>query len=183
MTTKRLYKKSIYHTVKYVVKLVNYVSPKYAMNIYVKLLQFVGVKVVGRPRFISIDIRIDSFELLAIGERVVISEKVILLTHDYSCTTAFIAVGEIPEQDIAINRPIKIGNNVFIGMGSILMPGTTIEDNVIIGGGSVVRGQIPSDSIYIGNPGKIIGNIREYAEKCKSKIFSEPSIIGKGQKK
>jgi len=68
-------------------------------------------------------------------------------------------------------------------MGAILLPGTTIEDNVIIGAGSVVRGHIQSDFVYIGNPCKIIGNISEYAEKSKLKIISNPTIIGKGQKR
>ena len=183
MTIKRFAKKGFYHIVRYGIGVINYFSPKCAMKIYTKLLCFVGVKMTGKPRFISTNIRIDTFELLSLGERVVISEKVILLTHDYSCTTAFIAIGKIPEQDISINRPIKIGNNVFIGMGAILMPGTTIEDNVIIGAGSVVRGQIKSGSVCIGNPGKIIGNIWEYADKCRLKIASESSIIGKGQKR
>jgi acetyltransferase-like isoleucine patch superfamily enzyme len=150
------------------------------MNIYTKLLCFVGIAITGRPRFISSDVKIDSFDLIEIGERVVISEKVILLTHDYSYTTALIATGEIPEYDISLNRRIKIGDNVFIGMGSIIMPGSIIGNNVIIGAGSVIRGVIKNNSVYIGNPAKSIATIQEYAEKCKSRIDS--IAIERGQK-
>ena len=131
------------------------------------LLSFVGVKLNGKPRFISTDVRIDSFDYIEMGERVVISEKVVLLTHDYSYTTALISLDELPKTDVSLNKKIIIGSNVFIGIGSILLPGCQIGNNVIIGAGSVVRGKIPENSIYIGNPGKVIGGIQEYANKCK----------------
>lgn len=134
---------------------------------YNNLLSFVGVKLNGKPRFISTDVRIDSFDFIEMGERVVISEKVVLLTHDYSYTTALISLDELPKTDVSLNKKIIIGSNVFIGIGSILLPGCQIGNNVIIGAGSVVRGKIPEDSIYIGNPGKVIGGIHAYAIKCK----------------
>ena len=52
--------------------------------------------------------------------------------------------------------PIRIGNNVWIGMNVVILPGVTIGDNVVIGAGSVVRSDIPSDSIAAGNPCKLI---------------------------
>lgn len=124
-----------------------------------------GLRMDGNPRYISTQVRFDDFDKIKLSERVVISEKVILLTHDYSLTTGLIALGKLPRRDLAFIREIKIGKNVFIGMGAIIMPGTTIHDNVVIGAGSVVRGEIPADSIVIGNPGKIIGNLTEKARK------------------
>ena len=67
-------------------------------------------------------------------------------------------------------KEIFIGKNVFIGMGSIIMPGTIINDNVIIGAGSVVRGEILTDSIVIGNPATIIGKLSEKALKWEKHI-------------
>lgn len=52
--------------------------------------------------------------------------------------------------------PITIGNNVWLGMGSVVMPGVSIGDNVIIGANSVVTKDIPSNSIAAGIPCKII---------------------------
>lgn len=63
--------------------------------------------------------------------------------------------------------PIQVGSNVWIGAGVQVMPGVTIGDNVVIGGGSVVVKDIPSDSVAVGNPCKVIRKITE-ADQQKS---------------
>lgn len=55
--------------------------------------------------------------------------------------------------------PIKIGDNCFIGMNSIILKGTTIGNNVVVGAGSVVHGTFPDNCIIAGNPAKIIKQI------------------------
>lgn len=52
--------------------------------------------------------------------------------------------------------PVIIGRNVWIGGGAILLPGVTIGDNVVIGAGSVVTHDIPSDSVALGSPCRVI---------------------------
>ncbi len=52
--------------------------------------------------------------------------------------------------------PVKIGNNVWIGGGSVLLPGVTVGDNVVIGAGSVVTRDIPDNVIACGNPCRVI---------------------------
>ena len=54
------------------------------------------------------------------------------------------------------NRPIVIGDNVWIGMNSVILPGVTIGDNVVIGAGSIVTSDIPSNSIAAGNPCRVL---------------------------
>ncbi|MFV0305065.1 MAG: acyltransferase [Moheibacter sp.] len=61
--------------------------------------------------------------------------------------------------------PIKIGNNVFIYANSVVLPGVQIGDNVIIGAGSVVTKDIPSNSIAVGNPCKVIKQKEPYIER------------------
>ena len=56
-------------------------------------------------------------------------------------------------------RPIKVGNNVWIGGNVAVMPGVTIGDNVTIGAGSVVTKDIPANSVAFGNPCKVYKNI------------------------
>jgi len=58
-------------------------------------------------------------------------------------------------------RPITIGNNVWIGGNSVILPGVTIGDNTIIGAGSVVTKSIPANVIAAGNPCKVIRAITE----------------------
>lgn len=53
-------------------------------------------------------------------------------------------------------KPVTIGNNVWIGGSVTILPGVTIGDNVTIGAGSVVVGDIPSNTVAVGNPCKVI---------------------------
>ncbi len=61
--------------------------------------------------------------------------------------------------------PITVGDNVWIGAGVQVMPGVTIGSNVVIGGGSVVVKDIPSNSVAVGNPCKVIRAITEEDKK------------------
>lgn len=56
-------------------------------------------------------------------------------------------------------RPVSIGNNVWIGGSVVILPGVTIGDNVTIGAGSVVVHDIPSNSIAVGNPCRVVKSI------------------------
>lgn len=69
-----------------------------------------------------------------------------------------------------------IGNNVFIGVGAIVLSGTVIGDNVIIGAGSVVAKNIPSNSVVIGNPCKILKSYDALLEKEIYNMEKKPVI-------
>lgn len=57
------------------------------------------------------------------------------------------------------NKPVRLGNNVWLGAGAIILPGVTIGDNSIVGAGSVVTHDVPSDTIVVGNPAKVLRKI------------------------
>jgi maltose O-acetyltransferase len=51
-------------------------------------------------------------------------------------------------------RPIRIGDNVWIGGGAIVLPGVTIGDDAVIGAGSVVTRNVPAGAVAVGNPAR-----------------------------
>lgn len=59
------------------------------------------------------------------------------------------------------NKPVTIGNNVWIGAGAIILPGITVGDNSIVGAGSVVTKNVDPDTIVVGNPAHSIRKITE----------------------
>ena len=69
-------------------------------------------------------------------------------------------------QGLEYAKPIKVGNDVWIGGNVCVMPGVTIGDNVVIGGGSVVVKDIPSGTVAVGNPCKAVRKITE-ADRMK----------------
>ena len=67
---------------------------------------------------------------------------------------------EIRNRGLEYAKPIKVGNNVWIGGNITVLPGVTIGDNVTIGVGSVVVKDIPSNIVAVGNPCKVIKEIK-----------------------
>ena len=98
--------------------------------------------------------------LIEIGNNVTLAPRVHILAHDAST--------KIPLGYTQIGR-VKIGNNVFVGAGSIIMPNVSIEDNVIIGAGSVVTKNL-SSGIWVGSPCVKIAEYDEWLEKKQNEL-------------
>jgi len=71
-------------------------------------------------------------------------------------------VPDLREKGYQYNFPIHIGKNCWIGAGVIVMPGITVADNVVIGAGSVVTKDIPTNVIAVGNPCRVLREINEH---------------------
>lgn len=107
--------------------------------------------------------------LINIGENVQITRNVTILTHGYDWSVIKGKYGDV----IGSSGKVMIGNNVFIGMNSTILKGTTIGNNVIIGANSLVSGIIPDNSVVVGNPCKVICDIDSYFSKRKDKQLEE----------
>lgn len=112
---------------------------------------------------------------ISIGNNVTLAPRVHILAHDTS-TKAYLNYTKVSN--------VKIGNSVFIGASSIVMPGVVIGNNVIVGAGSLVTKSIPSNTVYAGNPARFICNIDDYLKKQKAKmnnvnVFSEEFTLRK----
>ena len=112
---------------------------------------------IGDNVTISSHCTIDYSGKLTIGNGVVISEGVKVYSHEHDVYKYTHKQG-----DNAIKRETVIGNNSWIGAGSIILPGVTIGQYCVIGAGSVVTHDVQDYCIVAGNPAKKIGeNKRE----------------------
>lgn len=140
---------------------------------YVKYLRGKGMRighnsVILSPNHSHIDVGRASW--IEIGDNCVLTYGISLMAHDYSWS--------ILRKSHDVIAPtggggIKIGNNVFIGVNSIILRNVTIGDNCIIGAGSVVCSSIPDNSVATGNPCKVIMSLDEFCEKRKKALLNE----------
>lgn len=84
---------------------------------------------------------------------------------------------ELRKKAYQYNMPVKIGKNCWIGAGVVIVPGVTIGDNTVIGAGSVVNKDIPSDVIAVGNPCRVLREINEHDRKFYFKDKKIPDDI------
>ena len=103
--------------------------------------------------------------LIEIGDNVTLAPNVHILAHDAS-TKSFLGYTKIAR--------VKIGNNVFIGAGSIILPGVTIGNNVIIGANSTVTHDINENTVAAGSPAKQICTLQKYLEKERERMKKSP---------
>lgn len=80
---------------------------------------------------------------------------------------------ELRAKGLQFNMPVRIGCNCWLGAGVIVMPGVTIGDNVVIGAGSVVTKDIPSNVVAVGNPCRVL---REVGEHDREYYFKDRKI-------
>jgi len=118
--------------------------------------------------------------LIYIGDNFYSSSNVNFITHDGSVNVLRNLYKEYKNIDYI--APIIIGNNVFIGNGSTILPGAIIEDNIIIGAGSIVKGKLKSNSVYAGVPAKHISSLEDYKEKNKKYFLNTKSLNKKDKK-
>lgn len=106
-----------------------------------------GAKIGKNCRFYSLEIFTEP-QLVEIGDDVIISGQVMLITHDGAIYT----VGEpIPHVSGHYGR-IRIGSNCFIGMGAMILQNVEIGDHSIVAAGAVVMDSFPPNSVIAGNP-------------------------------
>lgn len=114
--------------------------------------------------------------LITMGDNITLTHGVVIITHDYGWSV-FKKNGSRKGAIIGSQAPVKIGNNVFVGVNTVIAKGVTIGDNVIIGAGSVVSKDCESNSVYAGNPARKIMDIEEYTAKRMSKQFEEAKAL------
>lgn len=139
---------------------------------FVNDLRKIGIRVGDGCRFFdpeSVVIDRQNPHMIVLGNNVRITHGVVILTHDYSTSVIAGAYGDF----YGSVGHVHIGNNVFVGINSIILKNTSIGDNVIIGAGSVISGNVESNAVYAGVPGKKIMSLDEFRNKVMSKQKSD----------
>lgn len=117
---------------------------------------------IGKNTFINFNCTILDTNKVKIGENVLIAPNVQIYaaTHPLKATERINlqhGQNEAPYQ--TLTKPVTIGNNVWIGGNTVILPGVTIGDNAVIGAGSVVTKPIPENSLAVGNPCRVVKEI------------------------
>lgn len=110
----------------------------------------------GRSTYIARGVYLDPGHpwLITIGDEAGFAPGAIVLAHDASM-----------KRHMGYTRiaRVVIGNRVFVGAGAIILPGSRIGDDSIVGAGAVVRGDVPPGSVIVGNPGKVVSDVASAA--------------------
>ena len=131
----------------------------------VRFARKLGVRVGEGCRLIEISRTTFGTEpfLISLGDRVTVTNGVQFITHDGG---VWVFRRSYPDLDVL--APISIGNDVFLGIRAILLPGVCIGDNCVVGAGSVVSRSIPSNSVAEGVPARVIKETSDYQKQVLS---------------
>lgn len=111
--------------------------------------------------------------LITIGSNVYITAGCKFITHDGA---TLIFRNEHPTLDIT--APITIGDDVYIGLQSIILPGVNIGSRVVIGAGSIVTKDIPDNSVACGVPARRIKSVDEYLQRAQVRSLGVGHLPG-----
>lgn len=106
---------------------------------------------IGDDFFIGTHCYINGVAGLTIGSRVTIAHGAMIFT-DSGPNTSPLLQKHFP----IVAKPITIGDDVWIGAGAMILPGVTIGNGCVIGAGSLVKEDVPSGSLVVGNPAKLL---------------------------
>lgn len=103
--------------------------------------------------------------LIEIGDDVTLAPRVHILAHDAS-TVHYLGYAKIGK--------VVIGNKVFIGSDTVVLPNVCIGNNIVVGANSTVTRDLESGYVYAGNPARKICSIEEFVEKNRNLMRTVP---------
>lgn len=110
--------------------------------------------------------------LITIGDRVTVTSGVVFLTHDGSTWLVRDEQGRRYQKF----GPVTVGNEVFIGVNAIIMPGVSIGNRVVIAAGAVVTRDVPDDSVVAGVPARVIGQFGDLDRKIRETCVNDAQL-------
>jgi acetyltransferase-like isoleucine patch superfamily enzyme len=108
---------------------------------------------IGSHSYVNRFTMFDASQSIAIGERCMIGPSCYITDHDHGTLRAI----DIAAQPLE-SAPVRIGNDVWLGAGVIVLKGVTIGDRAVVGAGAVVTHDVPQAAIVGGVPARTIGS-------------------------
>jgi len=140
-------------------------------KIYLKVCIAKGLKVGENVRFVEVpEFGTEPF-LIEIGDETTFSNNVRFVNHDGGQNALHFFE---KYKDVRTFGRIKIGNQCLIGADTIIMPGVKMEDNCVLGAGSILTTSMPKGTVFAGVPAKFICTIEEYGDKLLSNNVMYP---------
>lgn len=136
----------------------------------------IGVELQGRVTIYGSSYAMFSAEpyLVTLGDNVYISVGASFVCHDGS-TLPFRK--DIPDLELA--GEIRVGDNVFIGKGVVILPSVVIGNNCIVGAHSVVTRSVPDGSIVAGNPARIVSTTEDFLRRAQKRSLRIGHLTGR----
>ncbi len=113
----------------------------------------------GSRNYINRNVKIVCFDQITIGDDCLIADSVHFYDHNHSLSDLS---KPIRSQGYS-TKPIKVGNNVWIGAKATVLKGVTIGDNAVVGANAVVTRDVPANAIAVGNPASVV-KMREHGK-------------------
>lgn len=107
--------------------------------------------------------------LICIGDNVDMNKNFTIMSHDFGHRVFLYKYGDF----LSSSGPVHVGSNIYFGVNVTVLKGVTIGDNCIIGAGSVVTKDIPSNSVAAGVPCKVLCSLDEYYIRRKQEWVDE----------
>lgn len=126
----------------------------------------IGVRIDGNVRFYGISRGMFGSEpwMIRFGDNVYVTAGCTFVTHDGGTL-----ILRKDDPSLEWSAPINVGDNVYFGIQTTVLPGVTIGDRVVVGACSVVTKDVPDNSVVVGNPARRICSVDDYLERMKAK--------------
>ena len=128
-----------------------YIEPPFHANFGGKHVHF------GKNIYANFNLTMVDDGHIYVGDYTMFAPSVIVATAGHPI------LPELRETVYQYNMPVHIGKNCWIGAGAIILPGVTIGDQVVVGAGSVVTKDLPSNVVAVGNPCQVVREVSEHA--------------------
>jgi maltose O-acetyltransferase len=107
----------------------------------------------GNHIFVGRDSYLQALGGITIGDHSILGSRVVILSHNHN----YLTPTRLPYDSEEMVQPVVVGRYVWVGMGSMICPGTTVGDAAVVLMGSVVTKDVPPMSIVQGNPAVVVG--------------------------